>query len=66
MLRYTSNDRSLTGGEFMASSISLCAHIRAKLEIADLSKLLYKATLVHPAMSKSSFFGIKNIGITDA
>jgi len=66
MLRHAPYNESLTDREFMSSSISLCTHIRAKLEIADLARLLYKATLVHPAGPKSSFFGIKKIGITDA
>jgi DNA repair protein RAD51 len=64
MLTYSSNGGS--AGESLASSISLCAHVRARLEIADFRKLLYKATLLHPAISKSSFFGIRKIGITDA
>jgi DNA repair protein RAD51 len=64
MLTYSSNGGS--AGESLASSISLCAHVRARLEIADFRKLLYKATLLHPAISKSCFFGIRKIGITDA
>lgn len=66
MLTYSSNGGSTQEGESLASSISLCAHVRARLEIADFRKLLYKATLLHPAISKSSFFGIRKIGITDA
>ena len=66
MLTYSANAGSVPEGESLASSISPCAHIRARLEVADLTKLLYKATLLHPAISKSSFFGIRNTGITDA
>src|SRR5688500_13036495 len=66
MLTYSSNAGSVQEGESLASSISPSAHVRARLEIADFTKLLYKATLLHPAISKSSFFGIRKIGITDA
>jgi hypothetical protein len=66
MLTYSSNAGSVQEGESLASSISLCAHVRARLEIADVTKLLYKATLLHPAISKSSLFGIRKTGITDA
>jgi hypothetical protein len=66
MLTYSSNEGSLQEGESLASSISLCAHVRARLEIANFTKLIYKATLLQPAASKSSFFGIRKTGITDA
>jgi hypothetical protein len=49
----------------MATSISLYAHVRAKLEALDSNKPQYKATLLHPSVSKSSYFGIEKEGITD-
>jgi RecA/RadA recombinase len=65
MLRYSQRNRSFMTREFMATSISLYTHVRAKLEILDSNKLQYKATLLHPSVSKSSYFGIEKEGITD-
>jgi DNA repair protein RAD51 len=65
MLRHVLVNNSFTEREFMASSISLYAHIRAKLEIIDQDKLEYKATLSQPSISKISYFTIESRGITD-
>jgi RecA/RadA recombinase len=65
MLRYSQRNRSFMSQEFMATSISLYAHVRAKLEVLDSNKPQYKATLLHPSVSKSSYFGIEKEGITD-
>jgi DNA repair protein RAD51 len=65
MLRYVQGNNFFTEREFMTSSISLYAHIRAKLEIVNQDKLEYKATLLQPSTSKSSYFSIEPRGITD-
>jgi hypothetical protein len=65
MLRYVQGNNSFREREFMTSSISLYAHIRAKLEIVNQDKLEYKATLLQPSISKSSCFSIESRGITD-
>jgi hypothetical protein len=65
MLRYSQRNRSFMAQEFMATSISLYAHVRSKLETLDSNKSRYKATLLHPSVSKSSYFGIEKEGITD-
>jgi RecA/RadA recombinase len=52
--------------EFMMTSISLCVHIRAKLETWNADKPKYRATLLHPRTSKDSYFGIAKNGIVDS
>lgn len=65
MSRYSQRNRSFIEREYMATSISLYAHIRAKLETSDSDKRHYRAILLHPRTSKSSYFGIEKEGVTD-
>jgi RecA/RadA recombinase len=65
-LTFTSSEGSLLEGELLASSISSCVHVRAKLERTDFTQPVYKASLVHPSSSRSCLFGVRKIGITDA
>ncbi len=63
MLRYSQRDRSFIDREFMASSMSLYAHIRAKLETTDSKQ--YRAILLHPRTYKNGYFCIEEEGVTD-
>jgi DNA repair protein RAD51 len=64
--RYSQTNGSFVDREFMMMSISLCTHIRAKLETLNSDRPKYRATLLHPRTSNDSYFGIAKEGIIDS
>jgi RecA/RadA recombinase len=65
MSRYAKTNDHFIEREFMGSSVSLYSHMRLKLEIIDLERSMYKATLLQPARRQAAFFSIKSKGISD-
>jgi RecA/RadA recombinase len=65
MSRYAQTNDHFIEREFMGSSVSLYSHMRLKLEIVDLERSMYKATLLQPALRRAVFFSIKSKGISD-
>jgi hypothetical protein len=51
--------------EFMGTSVSIYAHMKLKLEIIDLEKSLFMASLMQPSRKDQVHFTISSKGISD-